>query len=67
MTTPPSDWSGHSWVPTNKWVVATVVGIGSLATAVAVDGGWHDAETFALIALVVQRVASYMTPNSDDD
>jgi len=49
--------------PTNKWLVALVAGLGAIATMYATTHGWDVEESVALIGLIVERTASYLTPN----
>lgn len=63
-TEPDTTWR-KSWIPTPKWAVATVSGVGTIATMlVRSDGEWTDQIAIALIGLLVGRASAYLAPNT---
>ena len=54
-----------SWMPTRKWVVATVFAIGAVATLWVTKGSFDRDVAVALIGAAVQAVATYIMPNLD--
>jgi hypothetical protein len=53
-------------MPTRKWFAATVVALGTIATAVIQAGGFDTTTEIALVGLVVQRVVAYLVPNDSE-
>jgi hypothetical protein len=49
--------------PTRKWLAATIVAAGTVATAIA-QSGFSETTTVAIIGLVVQRAVAYLVPNA---
>jgi hypothetical protein len=53
-----------TWLPTNKWWVATITAAGTIAGMVWVGDGINtDQEKLVLLALVVQRLSAYWASN----
>lgn len=53
-------------MPSRKWLVATVVAVGTVATAWAEAGDWNQTLTVAAIGLAVQRATAYLVPNGEE-
>lgn len=54
-----------SWFPTKKWIVTQIAAAAAVATMWATTGSWDTEETVALIGLITQAAAAYLTPNQD--
>jgi hypothetical protein len=53
-----------SWMPSNKWISATVLGAATIGTGWATAGHWSSALTISAIGIASQRLVAYFTPNS---
>lgn len=55
-----------TWLPTNKWWVATIGTAGTIAGMIWVGDGINtDEEKLVVISLVAQRLAAYWASNGD--
>jgi hypothetical protein len=62
---PGGDPPAKSWGPTRKWWAATVIGVAGLVTLWIQKGHWDSEVSVALVALLSQRIVSYLVPNQD--
>lgn len=54
------------WMPTNKWINATLVIVGTiLGMALTGDGINTDPEVLTVLSLVTQRAVAYFTSNAN--
>jgi hypothetical protein len=54
----------EKWVPSPKWAVALVVGLGGIATAmIEADDEWSSTIQIMVVTLVVARLSAYIAPN----
>jgi hypothetical protein len=52
------------WMPTRKWWVATVTGVGGLlGTLASIGWDWGPELSGAAVAIVTQRAVAYLVPN----
>jgi hypothetical protein len=54
------------WVPTRKWIAATVTGAGTIGVSWAEAGHWSSVLTVSAIGFAVQRIVAYLIPNKED-
>jgi ABC-type transport system involved in cytochrome c biogenesis permease subunit len=52
------------WIPTSKWIVGTITGYGAWLSAWISTGTFNQTVQLSLVALTVQRLATYFTPNT---
>jgi len=52
-----------NWIPSRKWLAATVVAVTGLLTTWATTGSWDQEETLMAITIVSARLVAYLIPN----
>ena len=64
-TTPGDEYTWRKkWIPTPKWTIALVVGLGGVATAmIESDDEWSSSIQIMVVTLVVERLSAYIAPN----
>lgn len=53
-------------MPSRKWWAATVVALGTIATAAAQAGEWSSTLTVLTVGVVVGRATAWLVPNKED-
>ena len=53
-----------TWIPSRKWAVLVLTGLGTIATMYIADMVWDQTEWGALIALLVTAGTTYLIPNA---
>ncbi len=53
----------NPWLPTRKWGVNVVTGLGALATMYFTSGTWDVEESISAVGLAVAAISTYLIPN----